>query len=165
MRWIISGILTVDSLAWHCAAKALQRGDEVVLTYNPRHKKIALAAIEELRPLIAEKTINSKQLLALPLDLTSESELNNFSVLLEDAGVIEPFNGVIHSVAFAPRNALGLDFLAADWNDVSVALHTSVYSLVALVKSVRSWLEPGSAILTLSFDTFRAWPGYAWMGV
>jgi enoyl ACP reductase len=59
---------------------------------------------------------------------------------------------------------------AADWNDVSVALNVSAYSLKSLVEVFRPLLTKsgqngGASIVGLDFDATVAWPLYDWMGV
>jgi enoyl-[acyl-carrier protein] reductase I len=53
----------------------------------------------------------------------------------------------------------------APWEDVATAVHVSTYSYRALASAVLPLLAPGSAIVGLTFDSARAWPGYDWMGV
>ncbi len=59
---------------------------------------------------------------------------------------------------------------AADWDEVSVALNISAYSLKALVEAFRPLLTAagrngGASVVGLDFDATVAWPLYDWMGV
>ena len=45
-------------------------------------------------------------------------------------------DGVLHSVGFAPANCLGEDLFAATWEEVSMAMHVSTYSLRVLAEVV-----------------------------
>ena len=74
-------------------------------------------------------------------------------------------DGVLHAIGFAPAVCLGGSFMEATWDDVSVALHVSAYSLKALVDSFGPLMGPGSALVGLDFDATVAWPAYDWMGV
>src|SRR4029077_7201343 len=68
--------------------------------------------------------------------------------------------------AFAPESCLGGGFLTAPWEDVSVALQISAYSLKSLAMSCRPMMQRGGSIVGLDFDNSRnAWPVYDWMGV
>jgi enoyl ACP reductase len=60
---------------------------------------------------------------------------------------------------------LGDDFMAATWDDVSVALHISTYSLKALADAFVPLMSAGGAFVGLDFDNSRAFPAYNWMGV
>jgi enoyl-[acyl-carrier protein] reductase I len=55
--------------------------------------------------------------------------------------------------------------MEATWDDVSVALHVSTYSLKALVDAFGPLMGRGSALVGLDFDATVAWPAYDWMGV
>ena len=59
---------------------------------------------------------------------------------------------------------------AAGWDDVSVALNVSAYSLKALVDAFLPLLsaaggDGGASVVGLDFDATVAWPVYDWMGV
>ena len=59
---------------------------------------------------------------------------------------------------------------AADWDDVSTAIHISTYSLKALVEAFLPLLQAagadgGASVVGLDFDATVAWPVYDWMGV
>ena len=57
--------------------------------------------------------------------------------------------------------------MGSPWDDVSVALHVSAYSLKALAAGFLPLFRAagGGAIVGLDFDAAVAWPGYDWMGV
>jgi len=55
--------------------------------------------------------------------------------------------------------------LNAGWDDVSVALHVSAYSLASLARSLAPLMTDGGSIVGLDFDNRQAWPAYDWMGV
>jgi enoyl-[acyl-carrier protein] reductase I len=74
-------------------------------------------------------------------------------------------DGVLHAIGFAPASCLGGNFLGAPWDDVSIALNVSAYSLKALVDAFGPLMARGSSIVGLTFDATVAWPAYDWMGV
>ena len=72
------------------------------------------------------------------------------------------------STPSASRRAscLGGDFIDAPWEDVTVALQISAYSLKTLADVVVPLMTEGGSIVGLDFDASRqAWPAYDWMGV
>jgi enoyl-[acyl-carrier protein] reductase I len=71
----------------------------------------------------------------------------------------------LHSIGFAPEACLGGGFLDAGWDDVSVALHVSAYSLASLTRALAPLMTDGGSVVGLDFDNRQAWPGYDWMGV
>ena len=74
-------------------------------------------------------------------------------------------DGVLHAIGFAPEVCLGDDFLAAQWDDVAVAMHISAYSLKALADAFLPLMGEGGSFVGLDFDNRQAWPAYNWMGV
>ena len=79
-------------------------------------------------------------------------------------------DGLLHAIGFAPPDCLGSGMFAADWDDVSVALNISAYSLKALVDAFLPLLsaaggDGGASVVGLDFDATVAWPVYDWMGV
>ena len=74
-------------------------------------------------------------------------------------------DGVLHSIGFVPAGMLGDDFMAAQWDDVAVALHISTYSLKALADAFVPLMTDGGTFVGLDFDNRVAWPAYNWMGV
>jgi enoyl-[acyl-carrier protein] reductase I len=60
---------------------------------------------------------------------------------------------------------LGDDFMAAQWNDVAVAMQISAYSLKTLADAFVPLMSSGGSFVGLDFDNTVAWPAYNWMGV
>jgi enoyl-[acyl-carrier protein] reductase I len=101
----------------------------------------------------------------LELDVTDTDQLAALPQQLRDLGV-EKLDGVVHAIAFAnPKTALGGKFLETEWDDVSVAVHTSTYSYVSLITALDSMLAEHAAVVGLTFDATVSWPFYDWMGV
>ncbi|HSH58043.1 MAG TPA: SDR family oxidoreductase [Acidimicrobiales bacterium] len=74
-------------------------------------------------------------------------------------------DGVVHAIGFAPKACLGSGMFTAGWDDVSVALHVSAYSLKGLTEAVLPLLPGGAASWGLDFDASVAWPAYDWLSV
>jgi enoyl-[acyl-carrier protein] reductase I len=100
----------------------------------------------------------------LELDVTDPSHLSAVrEALTERWGRVD---GALHAIGFAPPSCLGGGFLDAPWEDVSVALQVSAYSLKVLADVVVPHMDGGGAIVGLDFDNgTQAWPAYDWMGV
>jgi enoyl-[acyl-carrier protein] reductase I len=78
---------------------------------------------------------------------------------------VDTLDGVVHSIAFAPQEALGGGFLETGFDAVSTAVHVSAYSLKSLTMAALPLMPHGGSVVGLNFDAQVAWPGYDWMGV
>jgi len=75
---------------------------------------------------------------------------------------------LVHSLAFAPREALDGDFLDTSRDAFATALDISAYSLVQVARAAAPLMEKagGGSILTMTYlGSERAMPGYNVMGV
>ncbi len=153
-KLLITGVLTDASLAFEVARLAQLEGAEVVLTGAGRGLRLTERT--------ARKLPNPCDVLAL--DVTSPDEITAVhDDLAERWGRLD---GVLHAIGFAPESCLGGNFMNAEWDDVSVAVHISAYSLKALAGGMRPLLAAAKGtVVGLTFDATVAWPIYDWMGV
>lgn len=150
---LITGVLTDQSIAFHVARLAQEQGATVVLTSFGRAMSLTRRTAGRL-PAPAS---------VIELDVTNADDL---AALHGRVGEVVPhLDGVLHSIGFAPENALGGNFLHTEWPDVSTALEVSAFSLKSLATASQPLLMPGSSIVGLDFDATVAWPTYDWMGV
>ncbi|WGW13709.1 enoyl-ACP reductase FabI [Saxibacter everestensis] len=152
-RLLITGVLTESSIAFSAARLAQEQGATVVLSSFGRQSKITQAIARRLptpAPVIELDATNADDLAALPDRLREH---------------VDGLDGVVHAIAFAPKTALGGNFLKTEWEDVATALHVSAYSLKAITVAAQPLLSRGSSVVGLTFDGRFAWPTYDWMGV
>jgi enoyl-[acyl-carrier protein] reductase I len=150
---VITGVLTDASLAFGVAKLAQEQGAEIILTGAGR----ALSLTERTaRKLDTPATV-------LELDVTVPEHVETVRAAVSDQwGRVD---GVLHSIGFAPANCLGDDLMAVTWDDVSVAMNISAYSLKVLADVFVPLMTDGGAFVGLDFDNTVAWPAYNWMGV
>jgi enoyl-[acyl-carrier protein] reductase I len=153
-KLLITGVITRQSIAWEAARRAQQYGAEVVLTSFGRARRLTERAARSLpRPTdVLELDINQ------PGDLAAVAD-----DLRARWGRVD---GVLHSIAFAPEDALGGRFLATPPESAMAAFETSAFSLKALAVGLAD-LYParGASLVGMDFDASVAWPAYDWMGV
>jgi enoyl-[acyl-carrier protein] reductase I len=152
-RLVITGVLTDASLAFSVARLAQEEGAELVLTGAGRGLSLTERTARKL----------PKPAAVHELDVTVPEHLN--SVRDAVAEQWDGIDGVLHAIGFAPASALGGNFMSATWDDVSVALNVSAYSLKALVDAFGPMMTRGASLVGLDFDATVAWPAYDWMGV
>lgn len=152
-RFVITGVLTDDSIAWHTARIALEEGAEIVLTGFGRGMRLTERAAQRL----------DREVDVIELDINDETHMDR---LVADLG--ERWGGVdgaLHAIAFAPADALGGNFLATPPESAQAAFMTSAFSYKTLAAGLLPLMGPGGAFVTLDFDNTQAWPTYDWMGV
>jgi enoyl-[acyl-carrier protein] reductase I len=151
-RILVTGVLNDASFAFSIARLAQEQGAEVVLSSFGRAMRLTERTARRLP---------NPDVQLVQLDVTSDDDLGALAGTVGGA-----LDGVVHSLAFAPPSCLGGGFLDAPWEDVSVALQISAYSLKALAVAALPLLGPGASIVGLDFDNDDvAWPVYDWMGV
>lgn len=152
-RLLLTGVLNESSLGFGVARLAQHEGAEIVLTgvgNGLRHTEKAA------RKLSVEPEV-------IELDVSVPQHIESARRRLEEKwGRVD---GALHSIGFAPPVCLGGTFMDATWEDVSVAMNISAYSLKALADVVAPLMDEGGAIVGLDFDNSVSWPAYDWMGV
>jgi len=157
-RLLITGVLTDASLAFAVAKLAQEEGAEIVLSGAGRALSLTKRTARKL-PVATD---------VLEIDVTSPEQLAAAGTALAERW--DRLDGILHAIGFAPSNCLGGGMFAAEWEDVSVALNISAYSLKALVAACKPLLveagrNGGASVVGLDFDATVAWPIYDWMGV
>ncbi len=153
-KLLITGVLTDASIAYAVAHRAIEEGAEVVLTGAGRGLRLTARTARKL-PSTPD---------VLELDVTSDEQLAAVAADLQQRwGRVD---GVLHAIGFAPEACLGGNFMNTTWDDVSVAVNISAFSLKALTGAMRPLLaEARGSVVGLTFDATVAWPAYDWMGV
>ncbi|MFE7428329.1 enoyl-ACP reductase FabI [Streptomyces sp. NPDC057545] len=150
-RILVTGVLMESSIAFHAAKVAQEQGAEVILTAFPR---------PTLTERIAKKL--PKPAKVIELDVTNTEHLDRLAGLVRDE--LGSLDGVVHSIGFAPQDALGGNFLNTPFESVATAMHVSAFSLKSLAMACKPLMNEGGSIVGLTFDAQFAWPQYDWMG-
>ncbi|MER7831219.1 enoyl-ACP reductase FabI [Streptomyces sp. NPDC095602] len=158
-RILITGVLMESSIAFHTAKVAQEQGAEVILTAFPR---------PTLTERIAKKL--PKPAKVFELDVTNDEHLARVEDIVR--AELGGLDGVVHSIGFAPQDALGGNFLNTPFESVSTAMHVSAFSLKSLTIACLPLMVPsdgapgegGGSVVGLTFDAQFAWPQYDWMG-
>ena len=153
-RILVTGVLNDASIAYATARAAQEQGAEIVLTGAGRGLSLTKRTA---RKLATEPPV-------LELDVTEQAHVDGLAPALRELGW-DRVDGAVHSIGFAPESCLGQGMFAAGWDDVSVAMHVSAYSLKALAEAVLPLMTDGGSIVGFTFDATVAWPAYDWMGV
>ncbi|MEO3767897.1 enoyl-ACP reductase FabI [Streptomyces sp. B8F3] len=150
-RVLITGVLLESSIAFHAAKLAQEQGAEIILTAFPR---------PTLTERIAKKL--PKPTKVVELDVTDDEHLARIEgIVREELGGLD---GLVHSVGFAPPDALGGNFLHTPFESVATAMHVSAFSLKSLTMACLPLMQGGGSVVGMTFDAQYAWPQYDWMG-
>ncbi|MDH6113503.1 enoyl ACP reductase [Kitasatospora sp. MAP12-15] len=150
-RILITGVLLESSIAFHTAKLAQEQGAEIILTGFGR-----LSLVERIAKRLP------KPVQVLELDVSNSEHLDSLADRVRE--VLPTLDGVVHSIGFAPQDALGGNFLNTPWESVATAMQVSAYSLKALTMACLPLMQDGGAVVGLTFDAQFAWPKYDWMG-
>ncbi len=150
-RILITGVLMESSIAFHTAKLAQEQGAEIILTAFPR---------PSLTERIARKLPNPVKV--LELDVSSDEQLAGIADQVREH--LPTLDGIVHSIGFAPQDALGGNFLNTPWESVATAVQVSAFSLKSLTTALLPLMQDGGSVVGLTFDAQFAWPQYDWMG-
>ena len=154
---LVTGIITDASIAFHAAAMAQNQGAKVIITGFDRLRLIDRIAQRLPQPVPP----------AIELDATNEEHLAALADRVRELAP-EGIDGVLHSIAFAPRTLMGPDakpFLDGPGPDASKAFEISAWSYASLARAVLPVMNEGGSIVGMDFDPRTAMPYYNWMGV
>lgn len=150
---VITGVLTDASLAFGVAQIAKAEGANLVLTGAGRGLSLTKRTARKL----------GDDIPVFEFDVTDPAHVSAVrDAVAEHWGHVD---GVLHAIGFAPQTLLGDDFMGATWEDVSIALHISTYSLKALADAFAPLMTHGGSFVGLDFDNSVTFPAYNWMGV
>jgi enoyl-[acyl-carrier protein] reductase I len=152
-RLLVTGVLVESSIAFSVARIAQEEGAQVVLSSFGKALRLTQAIARRL----------PQEAPVVELDVTNAEHLAGLAETLR--GHVDGLDGVVHAIGYAPQAALGGNFLQTEWDDVSVALHTSAYSLKSLTMAAAPLFGDTASVVGLDFDATVAWPQYDWMGV
>ena len=155
---LVTGIITDASIAFHTAKVAQQQGAKVIITGIPERLRL----IDRIAQRLPE-TVPA----AIPLDVTDEESLGALADKVRELAP-EGLDGVVHSIAFAPKTLMGPDavpFLDGPGPDVAKAFEISAWSYASLARAVLPVMNERGSIVGMDFDPRTAMPDYNWMGV
>lgn len=152
---LVTGVISNRSIAFGVAKAARREGAEIALTYqNERFKERVEDMAKELGAAAA-----------LPCEVTSDDEIK---ALFEQLGKRwQTLDGIVHAIAFAPREAIAGDFLEGISREAFRQAHDiSAYSFAALAKAALPLLSKSSSLVTLTYlGAARVVPNYNTMGL
>ena len=143
------------SIAWAIAQAWHKAGATLAFTYQGERLK---DNVEELAGTFGSETM------ILPCDVTRDEDIAR--VFSEVGAKFGKLNLLLHSVAFAPREALEGDFVSTTREAFRMAHDVSAYSLVALTRGAAPLMTDGGSIVAMTYyGAEKVVPHYNVMGV
>jgi enoyl-[acyl-carrier protein] reductase I len=154
-RLLITGVLNNRSIAYGIARACHREGAELAFSYQG----------ERFRDRIAEFAAEFGSNLTFECDVSEDAQIERMFAQLGESW--DQFDGFVHAIAFAPREAIAGDFLDGFTREnFRIAHEISAYSFPAMAKAALPRLRAGSALLTLSYlGAVRYVPNYNTMGL
>ena len=153
---LITGLLSNRSIAFGIAQACRREGATLAFTY----------VNDDLKDRVVKLASEFGSAPVLPCDVASDEQIAAlFDALKSEWGTLD---GLVHSIAFAPRDSLAGDFLDGLSRSAFATAHDiSSYSLAALAKGARPLMAGrGAAIVTLTYlGADRAIQNYNVMGL
>jgi enoyl-[acyl-carrier protein] reductase I len=154
-KLLITGVLSNRSIAYGIAKACRAQGAELAFSYVG----------ERFKDRITEFAADFDSSLIFDCDVSSDEQI---TALFADLAAHWPkFDGFVHSIGFAPREAIAGDFLdGLSREGFRIAHDISAYSFPAMAKAALPYLNDKSALLTLTYlGAVRTLPNYNTMGL
>jgi len=152
---IVFGVANKRSIAWAIAQAWHREGAKLAFTYQGERLK---ENVEELAGTFGADT------LLMECDVTKEADIAR--VFDQTGKKFGKLHLLLHSVAFAPKDALEGDFVNTSREAFRVAHDVSAYSLVALARGAAPLMTDGGSIVAMTYyGSEKVVPHYNVMGV
>jgi enoyl-[acyl-carrier protein] reductase I len=151
---MIFGVANKRSIAWACAQSCAEHGAKMAFTYQGERLK---ENVEELAATLTDS-------LVVPCDVTNQADVDAaFDAVKNKYGKLD---FVIHSIAFAPKEALEGEFVTTTREAFRTALEISAFSLTQVALAAAPLMTDGGSIVTMSYyGAEKVVPSYNVMGV
>lgn len=152
---VVFGVANRRSIAWGIAQAWAEAGASLIFNYQGERLK---ENVEDLASTFGDDTP------LYPCDVTSDEEIKKFFDFVKTKTPKIDF--LLHSVAFAPREALENDFIHTSREAFKTAHDISAYSLVGLSREAAPLMTEGGSIVCMTYlGAERVVPRYNVMGV
>lgn len=152
---IVFGVANQRSIAWAIAQAWHEAGARLAFTYEGERLK---ESVEDLAETFGKNTP------LYPCDVARDEDIARvFGQVAKDFGTLHV---LLHSVAFAPKEALDGEFINTSREAFRIAHDVSAYSLVALARAAAPLMTGGGSIVAMTYHgSVKVVPHYNVMGV
>ena len=152
---VVFGVANKRSIAWAIAKAWAAAGAKLIFNYQGERLK------ENVEELVSEFGAETP---LYPCDVSNDADITKFFEQVR--GQTDRVDLLLHSVAFAPKEALQGEFLNTSRDAFKIAHDISAYSLVALAREAAPLMTNGGSIIAMTYyGAEKVVPGYNVMGV
>ena len=154
-KLLITGVLSNRSIAYGIAKACHAQGAELAFSYVG----------ERFKDRITEFAADFGSKLVFDCDVGDDAQIER--LFAELAQTWAQFDGFVHSIGFAPREAIAGNFLdGLTRENYRIAHDISAYSFPAMAKAALPYMRERAALLTLTYvGSERIVPNYNTMGL
>lgn len=153
-KGLILGVANNKSIAWGVAQAARREGARLAFNYLGEQME------KRVRPLADSLEAE----IIAPMNVSDEASMDAFFALVKEQW--GEFDFLVHSIAYANKDALQNRFSTTTREDFHLALDVSAYSFIACAQRAAPLMKAGGSMVTMSYlGAERAVPGYNVMGV
>ena len=154
-RLLITGVLSNRSIAYGVARACRREGADLAFSYVG----------ERFRDRVSGFAAEFGSSMVYDCDVADDAQIERLFTQLGDTW--PEFDGFLHSIGFAPKEAIAGSFLEGlSREGFRIAHDISSYSFPAMAKAAAAHLRPGAALLTLTYlGAQRSVPNYNTMGL
>ena len=152
---VVCGVANKRSIAWAIAQAWAREGAKLIFSYQGERVK---ENVEELAATFGE------DIALFPCDVSSDQEIAAFFEFVQTK--TDRVDLLLHSIAFAPKEALSEPFVQTSREAFRVAHDVSAYSLIALAREAAPLMTNGGSIVAMTYyGSEKVLPNYNVMGV
>ena len=155
-RALVLGVASNRSIAWGIAQAMRREGVDLALTYQT----------DKLKPRVEKMAAELDSAIVLPCEVERDADIDGLFESLKQHW--DGLDILVHSIAYAPREALEGDYLEGiSRESFRIAHDISSYSFAALAKAARPMMQGRQAsLITMTYlGGARAVPNYNVMGL
>lgn len=153
--YVVMGLLDPDSIAYSVGRDIKKYGGKVI--YTAQNERLKSIFFDRSKKLSEEE---KEDIVIEYCDVTKEEEVADLFAK------IGPVAGVVHSIGYAnPKTALGQEFHTDAVEDLKVSFHISCVSFATVARHAAPYMKHGGSLVTLTFESTKAFAYYNWMGV
>jgi enoyl-[acyl-carrier protein] reductase I len=136
---MIFGVANKRSIAWACASACAEQGAKQAFTFQG----------ERLKENVEKLAADLPDSLVVPCDVTNQADVDAaFEAVKQRYGRLDY---LVHSIAFAPKEALEGEFVTTTREAFRTALEISAFSLTQVALAASPLMTEGGSIVTMSY--------------